>query len=41
MTTLRNLAIALLRLAGAGNIAEAVRHHSPDTNRPLTLLLTS
>lgn len=41
MATLRNLAIGLLRLAGADNIAEAVRHHSQDPNRPLKLLLTS
>ena len=41
MATLRNLAIGLLRLAGATNIAEALRHHARDTNRPITLLLTS
>ena len=41
MATLRNLAIGLLRMTGATNIAEALRHHARDTNRPLTLLLTS
>ena len=41
MATLRNLAIGLLRLTGATNIAQAVRHHAKDTNRPLKLLLTS
>lgn len=41
MATLRNLAIGLLRMTGATNIAEGLRHHARDTNRPLTLLLTS
>lgn len=41
MATLRNLAIGILRIAGATNIAQAVRHHARDTNRPLKLLLTS
>jgi len=41
MATLRNLAIGLLRMAGADNIAEALRHHARDPHRPLTLLLTS
>ena len=41
MATLRNLAITLLRLTGATNIAKALRHQARDTNRPLTLLLTS
>jgi predicted transposase YbfD/YdcC len=41
MATLRNLAITLLRLAGATNIAKALRHHARDTKHPLTLLLTS
>jgi hypothetical protein len=36
MATLRNLAITLLRLTGAANIAAATRHH----HRPITLLLT-
>ena len=41
MATLRNLAISLLRLTGATNIAKALRHHARDTKYPLTLLLTS
>ena len=41
MATLRNLAINLHRLAGATNIAKALRHHARDTKYPLTLLLTS
>jgi hypothetical protein len=41
MATLRNLAISLLRLTGATNIAKALRHHARDTQGPLTLLLTS
>lgn len=41
MATLRNLAIGLLRMAGADNIAEALRHHARDPHRPLTLLLNS
>ncbi|WP_222618137.1 ISAs1 family transposase [Nakamurella sp. PAMC28650] len=41
MATLRNLAIGLLRLDGARNIAEAVRHHARDPHRPLKLVLTS
>lgn len=38
MATLRNLVISLLRLAGWTNIAEALRHHAADSQRPLTLL---
>ncbi|WP_222618046.1 ISAs1 family transposase [Nakamurella sp. PAMC28650] len=41
MATLRNLAIGLLRLDGARNIAEAVRHHARDPHRPPKLVLTS
>jgi predicted transposase YbfD/YdcC len=41
MATLRNLAITLHRLAGATNIAKALRHHARDVKHPLTLLLTS
>jgi predicted transposase YbfD/YdcC len=41
MATLRNLAIGLLRLAGATNIAQALRHHAWDPLRPVELLLTS
>ena len=39
MATLRNLAISLHRLAGATNIAKALRHHSRDARRPLQLLM--
>jgi len=38
MATLRNLAISLHRLAGATNIAAALRHHARDALRPLQLL---
>ncbi|WP_331728340.1 ISAs1 family transposase [Streptomyces sp. NBC_01176] len=38
MTTWRNLAIGALRLAGATNIAAAVRHNARNADRPLTLL---
>jgi predicted transposase YbfD/YdcC len=38
MASLRNLAISLHRLAGATNIAAALRHHSRNTLRPLQLL---
>ena len=38
MASLRNLAISLHRLAGAANIAKALRHHGRDTLRPLQLL---
>jgi predicted transposase YbfD/YdcC len=41
MATLRNLAISVLRLAGATNIAHALRHHAWDPLRPVELLLTS
>ena len=41
MATLRNTAISLLRLAGATNIAEALRHHAQQPDRPSNLLLTS
>ncbi len=41
MATLRNLAISLLRIAGATNIAQALRHHAWDPLRPVNLLLTS
>jgi hypothetical protein len=40
MTTLRNLAISLLRLNGWTNIAHALRHHAADNRRPLALLTT-
>ena len=38
MASLRNLAISLHRLAGATNIAKALRHHSRNALRPLQLL---
>jgi predicted transposase YbfD/YdcC len=38
MASLRNLAIGALRLTGAGNIAQAVRHISRDATRTLTVL---
>jgi predicted transposase YbfD/YdcC len=41
MASLRNLAISILRLAGATNIAQATRHHAWDPLRPVTSLLTS
>jgi hypothetical protein len=40
MATLRNTVISLLRLAGWGNIAQALRHHARDAERALTWLLT-
>jgi transposase, IS6 family len=41
MAILRNLAISLLRLASATNIAQALRYHAWDPLRPVELLLTS
>jgi hypothetical protein len=38
MAALRNLAISLHRLAGATNIAKALRHHNRNALRPLQLL---
>ncbi|WP_281032419.1 hypothetical protein [Nocardia higoensis] len=38
--TLRNTAISLRRLAGHTNIAAALRYHTYDFSRPVTLLLT-
>jgi predicted transposase YbfD/YdcC len=38
MASLRNLAISLHRIAGATNIAKALRHHARDALRPLHLL---
>jgi predicted transposase YbfD/YdcC len=38
MASLRNLVISLHRLAGATNIAKALRHHGRDARRPLHLL---
>lgn len=38
MATLRNVAISLLRLAGADNIAAATRHLGRELNRPLRFI---
>jgi hypothetical protein len=38
MASLRNLAIAILRLHGARNIAAALRRNARDGTRPLILL---
>jgi predicted transposase YbfD/YdcC len=38
MASLRNLVISLHRLAGATNIAKALRHHARDALRPLRLV---
>jgi predicted transposase YbfD/YdcC len=40
MATLRNTAISLLRLTGADNIAQRLRHHARDPETILNLLLT-
>ncbi len=39
MASLRNLVISLHRLAGATNIAKALRHHAHDARRTLQLLM--
>lgn len=39
MATFRNLVISLHRLAGATNIATALRHHARNATRPLQLLM--
>jgi predicted transposase YbfD/YdcC len=41
MATLRNLAITILRLAGATSIAAALRHHSRRPDRPLHTITTT
>jgi predicted transposase YbfD/YdcC len=41
MATLRNLAITILRLAGAISIAAALRHHSRRPSRPLHTITTT
>lgn len=41
MASLRNLAISMLRLNGATNIAQALRPHAWDPLHPTKLLLTS
>jgi len=38
MATLRNLASSVLRLAGIGNTAAALRHNGRDPARPRTIL---
>jgi len=40
MATLRNTAISLIRLSSQTSIAAALRHHSRNPHRPITLLLT-
>lgn len=40
MASVRNLVISMLRLDGATNIAQALRHHAWDPRRPVKLLLT-
>jgi hypothetical protein len=35
MASLRNLAVTILRLSGATNIAQATRHHARHPERPL------
>jgi predicted transposase YbfD/YdcC len=41
MATLRNLAITILRLAGATSITAALRHHSRRPSRPLQTITTT
>lgn len=41
MTSLRNLALSVLRIHGVTNIAQALRHHAWDPLKPVNLLLTS
>jgi len=41
MSSLRSLAISLLRLDGHANIAAANRHHARDPQRTLKLLQTA
>ncbi|CAO5226524.1 ISAs1 family transposase [Frankia sp. AgKG'84/4] len=38
MASLRNLALAILRLTGTTNIAQALRHHARRPDRPLTTI---
>jgi hypothetical protein len=38
MASLRNLVVSLHRLAGATNIAKALRYHGRDARRPLQLI---
>jgi hypothetical protein len=39
MASLRNLAITVLRLTGAANIAAALRHHARRPHRPLQTIM--
>jgi hypothetical protein len=39
MAALRNLAVTILRLAGAANIAAALRYHARRPGRPLRTLM--
>jgi len=41
MATLRNLALAILRLTGATSIAAALRHHGRRPARPLQTLIST
>jgi hypothetical protein len=41
MASLRNLAIAILRLTGHTNIAAGLRHHAHNATRPLNAILAS
>ena len=41
MASLRNLAVSVLRMDGATNIAHAIRHHAWDPLKPVKLLLAS
>jgi hypothetical protein len=38
MAAVRNLAIAILKLGGASNIAAACRHHARDATRAIAAL---
>jgi hypothetical protein len=39
MASLRNLAVTILRLAGASNIAAALRYHARKPSRPLQAIM--
>lgn len=41
MASIRNTVITVLRIAGATNIAHALRHHAHDLDRPLRAILTA
>jgi hypothetical protein len=41
MASLRNLAVAILRLTGHTNIAAGLRHHAHNPTRPLNAILAS